>query len=256
MARAPSLNFRVELSGNGLTPESVDVRVLCGILMKLESAVRSAAGQSREVAESERLLSLTGVDAGSEKLSFTASAKAAQGLKKIGRAVKRGDFSKLPPDCHSDLHHVSKELAQRSWTFKLKGTSLPEAVISEANPIPEPEAPPRRSGPRTLYGRLTRVGGDGHLRGILQLDNGENVSIAMSEDEARKLAPRIYEEIGIEGEADWDVDTRKVHRITLTRVLAYEKTDILTAFRELKEAAEGRWDGVNAKEFVKAQRSG
>jgi hypothetical protein len=82
------------------------------------------------------------------------------------------------------------------------------------------------------------------------------LSVDVSEDLARELGKLIYRDIGIEGEALWRLGDRKIVTFKGQGVAGYTPDDVsLTqTFKDLGRASEGRWDDVNAAEYVKKMR--
>lgn len=249
--------FDVELDGPNVSPETVDVRELCAIISQLETALREAVSIDDRVSQSEPLLSLVNVSRGSDRLTFVPSPAGFAALIVVVAAVASADFSEVPRKVHEACAALSKKVVANNWTLTITGPKIgtkQPIVISKARPVPELPAADLAEGTTTVYGTLMRVGGE-PPRAILKPAQGDQITIKVTQDQAKELGRRLYEEVGLHGDAAWNGDSRQLESFTVRRVLAYEKTDILAAFQELAEAAEGRWDGIDAAKFVKNLRS-
>ena len=249
--------FDIELHGPNVSPETVDVRNLCALISQFETALRAALPLDNAVTHSQALLSLVAVSPGSDRLTFVPSPAGFAALSIIGAAVAAADFSELPLPAHDACAVVSKTVVAHDWTLRITGAKIGQKQpieISKHRPVPTPPPPTIAEGNTTLYGILIRVGGDSP-RATLKPAAGNPITVDLTHDQAKDLGRRLYEEVGLHGDARWNGDTHQLDSFTVRRVLTYEKTDILAAFQELAEAAEGRWDGIDAAKVVKNLRS-
>jgi hypothetical protein len=75
-------------------------------------------------------------------------------------------------------------------------------------------------------------------------------------EQARELGWRLYEEIGLQGDAEWRSDTRELQAFVVARIIPFRRGGVLEAFEEVAAAAGDRWKGVDAAKFVDSLRSG
>jgi hypothetical protein len=110
-------------------------------------------------------------------------------------------------------------------------------------------------GETTIWGTLDRVGGITPEATIRQ-SNGELLTIIVSKDLAQELGKFLYRDIGIEGEACWQLADWKIISFKGLAMAAYrpDETSLTRTMKELARASEGRWDGVDAAEFVRKLR--
>lgn len=138
-----------------------------------------------------------------------------------------------------------REIADNLLTpveFYAPGALKPDVEIM---PKEQPE-PIKTSGSTTLYGVLERVGGV-EPKAALRTSSGL-VSITLDRDFARKLAPRLYERIGLSGMAIWNVDTWQILDFRPTEILDYRPGTIAQAFEELRNAGPRAW----SKEYLES----
>jgi hypothetical protein len=109
--------------------------------------------------------------------------------------------------------------------------------------------PPEVRGTTTLYGRCIRVGGV-RPKAEISLRQGGTLFIDVTEQIAKDLGRRLYDEVCILGEASWETATWTIQGFRATAISPYSPTDLAAAFEQLAAAAGTHWDGVDAIEYV------
>lgn len=253
---------RVEMAivGPGAKPELVPVHVLTEILGSLERAVTAfAVSRSGCAPEDCPRLSLVAVQSGSELLSFAVPEPVLPYLAEISGSLARRDFESVPRAAYSELVNLSQAVERREWSFEIQ--ARPELGIASASfgrgaPLPPPAPPPRITGTTAIHGKCLRVGGATSPKAEVRLTSNDQILyVDLSEELARELAPRLYEEVMLEGEATWEAETWKIESFRVSAIRAHEPGEPEVAFRELAEAAGDQWTGVDAAGFVRALRA-
>jgi len=219
--------------------------------------VETARSQKIELPEDEALVSLVGIEQGSNRLTFSVVPLLTAAASTVSQSVEGGDYSSLPLRVHRELHKISQQAEKRKWALNfIENPSLQirPATISSEKPVPEPSLRPLR-GSTILYGRCMRVGGVHPRAEIRELGSSKLLFIDVSESIARTLARCLYEEVALEGEASWDPETWEIQDFKAVRMTEYRAIDPIIAFRELAEAAGDRWDNVDAEGYVRDLRS-
>ena len=91
---------------------------------------------------------------------------------------------------------------------------------------------------------------------MIELYQGKILPITLSENMAKELGKSLYEDVCIEGKAKWYTEDWMIAEFEAVRICEFRGTDPVTAFKNLAVAAKGKWDGVDAIDYVKALRSG
>lgn len=107
-------------------------------------------------------------------------------------------------------------------------------------------------GGTTLYGRVERVeAGIAYVR----THTGDVVPCAADEATVEVLAQR-EDTVGLDGEAEWDPDTRRMLSFTVAEVTPYcgDGVSLVEAFARLREATAGAYDNVDVDKFMCFQR--
>ncbi len=251
-----STKFKITISGPGVLPETTRLSDLAEFLKNIETAIsETARTQGVEIVE-EEIVSLTGIDKSSNKLTFAVTSLLLAPAASVSEAVQTKQYEKLPRKAHEALHEMSKQAVGRNWKIKFDEDPLlgiKGGTISEENQVSSAPSIKYVEGTTTIYGRCIRVGGI-KPRAEIRLYAGETLFIDLSEQIAKELAKSLYEEVCIEGIAKWNTEDWTIKEFQGMRVTVFKATDPITAFKNLANAARGRWDGVDAMEYVEGLR--
>lgn len=251
-----SLTLELRIRGPGLVPRTMKAGDLAEVLVCLEKAVEAVANVRGDADDPDAaVLSLTGMTEGSACPQFTVSPVAWSAVAAILTAVARRDFDRVPRLTQAQLAALTRLFVRRRWEGEFVAASLPRAVISASNPVPDPP-PPRSRGTTTLVGQCVRTGGVQPSAQVRPAKGGGLVTVQADRQLVKELGDRLYETVALEGEAVWDSDTWAVTEFRAARVLPYRQADPLAAFRELAAVSGSTWDGVDAAGYVRAARSG
>lgn len=250
-----SLRFDVEIVGP--KPHEVPAVELAEFIQEFARAVLNASGGISESGGTP--VSLVGVTEGSDRLTFATTEKFVPVVARISTSIAKRRFSGLPESAHESLHRMSQVTKRRGWGLRIpanKKLKIPAASIKKGADIPAPAPKPLMRGTTSLLARVMRVGGV-RPRAELRIPNSSDLLfVDISEDIARILASRLYDEVTLEGVATWDPDTWRMRDFAVTRLLEFVGTPPAEAFRELSAAAGSAWDGVDAVAYVKDVREG
>jgi len=249
--------FRITISGEGILPETMRACDLAEFLTNIEKAIfETSKGQGIEVGE-EQIISLTGIDKSSNKLTFTVASILLPAAAVVSDVIDTNTYDRLPRPAHEALYEVSQQAVKRNWEVRFNkddSLGIKESTISEQKQVPPAPSVPYIEGTTTIYGRCIRVGGI-KPKAEIQLYQGGTLFIDVSEQIAKELARSLYEHVCIEGKARWNPDDWSFDKFEGLRVSEFKATDTLTAFHALAKAASGRWDGVDAVAYIKDLRS-
>ena len=253
-----STSFKITIGGTDVLPETTRVSDLIEFLSNIEIAISETAAivKGVEIGEGD-IVSLTGIDRSSNKLTFTVGAVLISAAVNISQAVEANRYEGLPRKTHIALYEISKQAVNRKWKVEFdedRVTGIRGGTISEENQVPAAPPVPYAEGTTTIYGRCIRVGGL-KPKAEIRLYQGNTLYIVVSEQMAKELAKKLYEEVCVEGRAKWNTEDWTIEEFEGARVASFKAADPLTAFKNLSEAAKGKWKGVDAMEYIKALRS-
>jgi hypothetical protein len=252
-------NLQLTITGPGASPENVPLSLLAVVLSRFEKAVLETLRHTRgEMSADDHSLGLVDVQVGSDTLILSVPDVASDSLALITRSVASNEWGRLPPSAHAELFELAKVVTTQDWSLQFSAApsmGVVSACLGARNPIPAPTEPKLIKGPTVLYGRCMRVGGATRPRAEIRLHDERLLNADLTEDVAKELAQRLYEEVGLEGVAGWNTTTWKVESFRIQAVTPYRKTPILEAFASLAKAAGGALDDVDAAAYVAALRS-
>jgi hypothetical protein len=250
--------FQINILGPA-GPEEVSVGYLFEFLGRLEKLVKEyASAKGLEIPAEGPILSLIDVKTGSEGLVLSVPAPAARAISAASKAVLLGDYAELPRLAHQELFGISEQLRQRDWSASFEenlAVGIAPAKITPDRGVPAPPEPTKIRGTTTLLARCLRVGGATVPKAEIRLSQtGELLYVAVSEEIARALGRRLYDEVALEGTATWDAETWKILDFRITRATDFTRVEPHKAMEELAQTAGGHWDGVDALEYVRRLR--
>jgi hypothetical protein len=251
--------FELKLEGRDLDPTRLSIHELTDLLLAVERAVVKTARQVEPgLDEDETVVSLVDIGEGSTRLRFATSVDAvttAFGL--LTQAIAERSFSEIPAPAIDALQEIHK-YAQDSEAVVAFYTGEPGHFVRVAEIRPDldlnfPLIDVVR-GTTVIYGKLTRVGGN-PPKARLKLLNNEAISCFVSEKLAKRIGNRLYEVIGLTGEARWDADDYSLLSFRAADIAAYEEAPLTQAIRELRDASPTAWQHVeNPDAFIEELR--
>ena len=241
-----------------LTPAQVgwfDMHLLLG---HLNDAIREVALRSQADIEPSHLFSLIGVEQGSCVYLLDAPDPVAPAADEVTRAIAQDDYNRLPRVAHEAVRTIWKRQADlgREVTIAApRHTAESFARIRPSHEVPQVASRPTISGVTTVYGHLLRVGGV-RPRARLRLSHGGFLSASITQAQARQLAPRLYTDVGLEGEASWSAFTGELEALKVQRLSPYEGLSGADALAELARNDGDHWRGIDADAYVRHLREG
>jgi hypothetical protein len=249
--------FKVQIAGENVAPETVDVADLVVLLSEFRKALSLTANNIDGSSPSEATLSLVGVEGGSIRFQMAVAGSLLPAVIAITDAIATRDFFPIPPGAQAVLAGLSRHVVRRHWELSFipgPGANVRPAMIGAGNEVPDP-SPGKLQGSTRLYGAVIKAGGVQPTVQIRPYGSTQLVSVQVSPNLARELAARLYEDVGVECEAAWEMGEWSAATFKAVAVLPYRAGTLADAFRELAAASSGRWEGVDAAAYVKTLRA-
>lgn len=245
--------LKLQINGDGVFPDTVDLGDLIDVLRHVRSAVRSTA-VTFGAAPSELRLSLKSVNRGSVRLELAADDRTASCYDYVVRAVATEDASTIPARAQESILALGRKVKARGWNLELVGLEHRAAIRSDR----EPFSALITSGATSLLVHLIRVGGEGERTATIKLPDGTKLTADVaSETLAKQLGERLYSTFEAMGQADWMSTSHRLVRFRITGIGSYDQSaaDPVAAIRELSRLAGDRWDGINPDDYVRELRA-
>lgn len=239
-------------------PSAVSLGDLTAFLECLQETVLSyVCSRSLDVPETMPLMSLVAIRTGSEELGFSVPAEVIPAVAHLSTAVERERYEDLPPETHRKLYELSELVVGKTWELEFLEDAkhgIRPAQICANHPVQKPEKPAEVHGTTSLLAQCLRVGGVEPKAEVRLPSSGKLFYPRLTKDIARELAKRLYETVVLEGRATWRTDTWEVIDFQVTSISSYRPSSPNLAFEKLAQAAQGRWDDVDALEYVRDLR--
>ncbi|HHY38834.1 MAG TPA: hypothetical protein GX507_07925 [Clostridia bacterium] len=250
--------FEIQIVGEGIYPESIPIKNLVDILTSVNDAISELVEQKLQRSkDTSFLLGLKAITRSKSAVyEFTSNRPdlAEDAVNTIASALVDNRLTDLPPGTQEGLYKLADfALARGARVNFAKPSGEILACIDESTVISFKT--PMASGETVIYGRVIRVGGvEPKIR--LILDDGSQVTCTATEDQAKQVARRLYETVGLKGFAEWDTDNWSLKAFSVGEILDYVETPITLAFKELAEAAgpEAWSDVVDIVEAIRCLR--
>lgn len=176
-------------------------------------------------------------------------------LELIG-AIQDKAWANLPYGSLAALRKILRFVIKKKCTAQLK-INQAEHVVSTLL-TPETVIPSSVSlfGETEIYGQVRRAGGSEPKVEIRTLQ-GETLYCSTTEEIARQLGGRLYEQVGVRGAAEWNFETLEIEEFEITKVLNYTSTTPSDAFKKLSESFGSYFAGIdNVEEWAHEVRHG
>ncbi len=251
------LRFQIDITGPS-GPDEVSASDLAEFLISIEKSVIACASEfGLELPEEGPVISLVDIAPSSDRLVFSAPEPVVPAVASMTNAILSEDYDDLPRETHQELYEISERARQRGWGIEFKENKrygiLP-AKITPTKGVHAPVKPSEITGTTTLIARCLRVGGVMPKAELRLHNRTELLYVDVTEEIAKALGKKLYEEVVLEGKATWRKDVWQVIDFQVASVSEFRRVDPHLAFKELSEVANGRWDGVDAIEYVRQIR--
>lgn len=244
------LEFKIE--GKDKTPEKIHIKEALELLLSYENAL-SAIVEKKDpnVILSESVLSLVDIEEGSARYIIRPKSEYItiylQAAFFIALQLRENDLAPLPAKAIKNLGNIHKYSKNNNCSIHFLGGKEKElAVISPESTIELPETK-FVYGETVIYGRILRVGGV-EPKAYVQLEGQKGIAIKIrgnKEKLAKSLAQRLYEVVGLKGNAKWLIEDYSLEEFELTQIINYERQSYKNTFNELREIIGEYWDEVD-----------
>jgi len=250
--------LQLRFEGNGINPEKVKPSEIGELIAEFQNALLATIKQEYPEIDTDTVLfSLDGVR--NESLGINFKAIAEKILPEVRQAVvacyilisttiNNNDYTNLNHSTVQSLKKISSfsKRYQCNGHFNRNGETL--STITPNTEIKEAKIPAIRSSVN-IYGEIIDVGSNIHIR----LDDGYNVIVDADKQTSKKLGSKLWEYVGLRGNAKWDIESLRISEFKLIEILEYNPTGISNAFKQLREVGISGWDMYNTNDDITKQ---
>lgn len=247
--------MRLHLGGAASDPESLGLSDLCSVLESL-SKILHHHGDVESPKGSEPVVSLRTIErTESTDIELSLSEPGIEVFSDLTAKLTDldGPKDRFSRDVLNELRDLDKKLASRGLEahvrenndLKIHGASL--ALPFELKTI---------RGTTTLYGLCVRAGGERKKSAQLRLLGEASLRTVQlaSTDLATRLGKRLYDKVGLSGDAEWNAYSWELESFKATKLLPFRDVGVAAAVESVKDVAAGTLDELDALDYVRSLR--
>jgi hypothetical protein len=249
--------FELRFEGNNIKPNKVKPSEVANLIQDFEKALLSVIKQDYpQIDGNELLVTFEKIEDKSLGLAFVSNNEIEPAFKRmvstsyksLNTAISTNNFSRYGNETIAPVRNISDftKRHQCNGSFKYNGKNL--SVITPSTEITFVKTQYLK-GNTTIYGELIDAGGDNpniHIK----ISDTYSVIIKTDKEKTKELASRLYDQVGLKGEAKWDIFSSKIIDFKLYEVLDYTSGNIKSAIEELRKETSGVWDSYNSNESI------
>ncbi|SRR5258708_18555044 len=235
--------IEIKILGENATPDKISSKDIGELITNIEimlAAIVARDNPTLGLAESEITIGLADIKHESYDLLFQSSLET-QVINAVGQitaSINSGDYAKIPGKSIEAVRTVRK-LAHKFSTdiefWQNNGQRTRLATVNATTPIDVTVR--TRTGKTTIYGKVVGVVGEDPPRARIRLFSGDllicNITRRDELQIARQLGQRLYDEVGVYGEARWDLRDMSIEFFQIERVTEYSKKSVNEALDSL-----------------------
>lgn len=253
--------YTIRLLKKGATPANTDIAVVSAYLKNISDLVHSIVLSEKPDAEDELLLSLVDLPARSTGIKLLVHHLAVfSALNLIALCAAETSTNRLSDESRNlflALHDSARKYGHDIEFPEHKKGIRKKAILRYTQEYPLEKSSASIRGATTIYGELLRVGGV-TPKAMIRIPGSNyplNINIG-SKELAKSLAPRIYEQVGLSGEAVWESENMQIVDFTASSLVEFKEAGVADVFRRLRDVAEDDFKNIDAVGFIESLREG
>ncbi len=201
--------LKIKFTGNDIEPTKVTANEFAKIVACYENALLAVIRKNHPGRAGD-FISIVNVK--HESLTIEADPhvyEIKEAANEINTAIKTNRVNRLPYDTVINLIPFQQFVNKYGCVAVLNGIEGVEtAEINITSDIKISEALYFK-GETTVYGKIIRIGGS-EAKVRIQTDNGKQISVVTTRQNAKELSPHLYGKIGIKGTGKWKKDNNEL----------------------------------------------
>lgn len=260
MLKKPNPLLEVLFEGEGIYPEKIPLGALARALTAVQRLLTGQEVDEEEEGE-EGTLRLLDVKRGSAIFRCVGpSAETSLGhLREVGKIVKHPEDAGEKDYILRPIERLSSIARSLDCVIVLREPGK-NAVLARIEPSSYETIAKNLliSGDTAIMGEIQRVGGATEMRCALRVPFQSNLLYCSvhSDDIARKLGKHLYEEVAVQGTAQWLKNSWRIISFKIKEVYQLKQGSIIEAFEALREAGGKSWDKIEDPQTFLEEVSG
>jgi hypothetical protein len=247
--------LELQFKGNGIDPSTVKPHEIAEVIISFEKALLAAIKQQHsEIDTDELLFSFEEIRKESLDLRFVprkASEIVLSGYFLITNCINDGNYLDLNNTSIKELRAITNFSKKYNCSGYFTHNN---ETLSSFNPNTEISLNKNKviKEQSEIYGKLIDVGGE-NPNVHIKINDDYILIFKTSEENVKLLAPKIYSNVKLVGEVQWDTETLQVLKFKLASISDYAPGNTFKAISELKNITSGFWDQFNTNDEISDQ---
>ena len=231
--------LNIKLTSQGALPKRVRSKDIATIISSFEEIVSLIAletNSSIKIDKDSIILGLSAVGSGSYEFETNAPELCSNAFSTVANAFHSQNLFSLSSPVRDELKQIVDVVKTRGFCLLFNSLTVNNAssfLLSPETKIPEITL---IRGETVLYGIATRAGGKKPKIQFQPIQNRKKLVLAdTSREIAVEVGKRLYQEVALEGIAEWNPEDGEVEKFEAKRLLDYQETKPLEAFKILRD---------------------
>ena len=247
----------IEIQFTNIEPHMVGAKDLAKILTALEEMISSSVAlNNTEIKKEDVRISLTEIKNKCIDITFTHNyaGEVYKEYKSIGAVIETSNQELMQKEIREGLMTFNAFNKKYSTTTKfIDNSGTEKKVFAELRELITKRTTLIKGG-TVLYGTVYKVGGITTPKVGIRLSEGEDVNCDTSASIAERMGHLLYKTVGVGGVAEWDPDSLKVVKFTITEILDYIPASIGKAMSDLSGKYGKEFSDIDPIKFLKEIR--
>ena len=245
--------IEIKFHGGGINPSAIKASEVAELINAFEKSIVATVHENYPELDVEKYAYLSFQSIKNESLGLGFAAindedAYSDAHLKIAYSINSNDYNNLPYLTIENLKVVSKFSKKHNCVCDYILNSEKKAELTPATVI-EINKNTIIKGETTIYGKIERVGGAEPR--IVFKDHADNkIYFEVTEDIAKQLAAKLYEEIALTGTATWDKKTYRVVDFKVTGITDLNKKSLIETFTEIQDIISNNWEEFDDIETI------
>lgn len=245
--------IQLHLTGSDISPGKMRSKDLAVVMTAVEEMISSyISAKHPEVKGEEVMIALETINEGSLTLNFKPNVEeySISAIQDIAGFIEKKRINELPFKTRKSIQEIRNIAFKRKFNAEFYTINGSKDYLTSINSSVEIPVSSNLRGETTLYGTIIRVGGQDPTVMIKTID-GETLYCAAKSSVVRQAGKKLYETVGVRGEAEWDIETMRIKEFTILEFTEYEDIPVDESFSELSSKFGKKFNLLgNANNFV------
>jgi hypothetical protein len=240
--------LELKFEGGGINPASVRAAEVAELILSFEKAVISTLHDKYPNIDTTQyaFLSFSSIENKSLGLKFLAERATDAFINSylfVTTSISNDNYTELSAPTLDSLKSISRFTKRHNCecNYIYEGTT-----IAKFTPLTNVEISDDYilKGETVIHGKIQRVGGD-TPRVVFKEHTGKNIYFEVTEEIAKQLAPKLYEDVALHGVAKWDKKTYRVIDFKVSSIGELKDISLTDAFKQIQDIIGKYWDEVD-----------